>query len=496
MSRLTLTTVFLILLGMGFSSASTIQQTEVELIEPANGAYVRLNGIYLRWEPVSGAASYKYFLLDTIYETHTIPYTEGNPHPVGQATEVALQYNLPLTWRWYVIAYDEQEQVIAQSEERIFYSVSSLPTPTPTPTPIDLDFNQDGVEDGQDVFFFSGIWLSSRATPNQPYFDKANLDNENSMIDESDLLLLREYFLGRDPTPTPTPPLPAPMLSSPPNGARFTLDEYNRGNGMFTWEPVSGAEQYEWERVGPLEDPIVSVNLSGSLLMDSEAVEWTGETPTDPHGFNYVLTFTETSTYRWRVRGLTAQDEGGAWSEPREFVVSLRVPIEGDLNPDDTLDYLDIFKFTLTWARNSTQTGYLQAADLVDDQLVDHHDLLALMNIYKDFQAKGLCDLPAPVLTAPSGGTVFTVNDIDDGKARIEWEEVEGALGYRVTFRSSTSYQESSRVVWGALQYALSESDKFDTIFVRPVYVSVQALCENSFAGEASEKRLITVQLN
>lgn len=488
MPRRTLGNLIALALALAAWLPAGAQAQEVVLLSPENGQLIYTNGasggaLTLDWQDYPGALSYR------------VTYArEDQQTPVTVLVTGASQHGILYTisgvkdFFWSVKAYSDangQNQIAASVEWSFRITTETAPTPIPTVT---LDYNTDGMEDGLDVFYFANLWYQDRLTiSNQPgsvYFDKANLAKGDliEIIDHRDLLAFKQAFRERT-GPVPTPVLPAPVLVRPDNLFEITRSGYNTGTNLFAWMPLSGAAQYEIELKGPGQATARRIKTPDTQYFTSNAER------------QDLITLT--GTLQWRVRGLTAGGEGGDWSETRLVgIVPDTVSGPIDIYPDGKADALDVFLFAYSWqAVRNVDATYRKDSDLVDIGKIDALDMLRFISGYREFRNTGsTCQLPAPVVSSPADGTVFTLDEVRSGNARINWSTVPTAAGYRIVFRSG-SLVSVRRPLY--IPYVLSDLDLTDTVIANglPVTFTVEALCpgESGGWGTPSDPRTFTI---
>jgi hypothetical protein len=488
MPRRTLGNLILLGLALAVWFPAAAQAQEVILLTPENGKLIYTNGasggsLTLDWQDYPGALSYR------------VSYArEDQPTPVTVLVTGASQYGILYTisgvkdFFWSVKAYSDvngQNQIASSVEWSFTITTETAPTPVPT---ITLDYNTDGTEDGMDVFYFANLWYQDRLTvseqPGRVYFDKANLETGDliELIDHRDLIAFKEAFRDRAGA-VPTPALPAPVLIRPDNLFEITRSGYNTGTKLFAWMPLSGAAQYEIELTGPGQAVSRYIKTTDTEYYTSNAER------------QDLITLT--GTLKWRVRGITASGEEGDWSETRLIGIvpdTVNGPI--DIYPDGKADALDIFLFSYSWQSvRSVDATYRKDSDLVDVGKIDALDMLAFISGYQEFRNTGsACQLPAPVVSSPAEGTVFTLDEVRSGNARINWSTGASAAGYRIVFRSG-SLVSVRRPLY--IPYVLTDLDLTDTVIANglPVTFTVEALCpgEGGGWGTPSDPRTFTI---
>lgn len=310
--RFTWVVVAYALLGVSVPAGA---QEVVQLTSPPNGAVLTapVGSITLTWQPYNGAAVYAYWLRDsmgnTIGDKNQNPHDKNpgeNPHEVGDHTQVTLYWSATEeVWDWYVMAYSDDGYTNEIARSATWTFEVSLVTPIPTPTL---------------------------------------------------------------PGPTPTPVLAAPVLSAPPDGSQKTIAEYNTTPGLFIWQPVTGAFDYEVELVGPPD------HGRRSIFTSDTTITWTEKPPT---GYPVSPPYPVSGPLTWRVRGRTAAGVPGGWSA--QWALNLDYELvedPGDINGDDQVDFKDSFEFVRSWQTVQGEENFNENADLWADGEIEHKDLL------------------------------------------------------------------------------------------------------------------------
>jgi hypothetical protein len=496
MPRRTLGNLIVLGLALAIWFPAAAQAQEVVLLFPEYGQLIHTEdgssggSLTLDWQDYPGALSYR------------VSYArEDQPTPVVRLITGTSQCTMLYTisgindFFWSVKAYSDangQNQIASSAEW--FFTVTKEPAPTATPT-ITLDYNTDGMEDGIDIFYFAILWYQDKLTiANQPgsvYFDKANIATGAliEIIDQRDLIALKKAFSERT-GPVPTPALPAPLLVQPYDFFEYPKSNYATSSGLYAWMPLSGAAKYQIELTGPGQH-----GTRNFITPDTEYYTANARNivfPDDPDKGRDQIT--QLGTLRWRVRGITASGEEGDWSETRSiYMMPDFVSGPVDIYPDGKADGLDIFLFSYSWQTvRNVDSAYRQNADLVDIGKIDALDMLEFISGYQEFRNTGTaCQLPAPVVSSPADGTVFTLDEVRKGQASINWSSVSGSAGYRIVFRSGNQISVRQPL---QIPYPLVDTDTTITNGL-PITFTVEALCpgEGGGWGTPSDPRTFTI---
>lgn len=156
-----------------------------------------------------------------------------------------VQTDKKVTYNWtvrVVSAFNSSRAASGDSEQRNFTVYQSY-----TPPRTSLDVNNDGSQNGVDLFAFNKTWETEFGQPN--YNDLADyLDDD--YIDWNDLLLFH-YRRGARLDPNYNNPLAQPMLSSPPDNAQYPIRDVLTGQVRLEWGAVPGAQVYLINIQGP-----------------------------------------------------------------------------------------------------------------------------------------------------------------------------------------------------------------------------------------------------
>jgi hypothetical protein len=247
---------------------------------------------------------------------------------------------------------------------------------------------------------------------------------------------------------------PAPQLIGPSDGASIdTLP-------VFAWHAAAGAERYEWE---------FSADAGFNSALESRSTRNTRAS---------IKTTITNGRYHWRVRGVTASGELGAWSETRSFQMawtarpSLLTPANGA-----TLTYpTDAFKLSWTpvpgaseymvrvatdsslanvvWSRGPIKTG--ATSFTLSSPLAPGTYFWGITPL----DAEGHTGSPSPVATFTWAWPSSTTTEFTDLAAAAEmvdpylaWARVPGAAGYEVEVNSSFDWAPGSKVCCDPLRF-------------------------------------------
>jgi len=246
----------------------------------------------------------------------------------------------------------------------------------------------------------------------------------------------------------------APVLIAPGEGASL------EALPVFAWQPVTGAERYEWE---------FSADAGFNSTLESRSTRNTRAT---------IKTTVTNGRYYWRVRGVTAGGELGAWSQTRTFQMAwtgrpaLLSPAHGA-----TLTYpMDAFK--LSWSPVPGASEYLVrvATDPALGSVVwaqgpvktaatsfTLSSPLAPGTYYwgiTPLDAEGHAGPASPVASFGWSWPSTTTTEFTDLAAAPEivdpylaWARVPGAAGYEVEVNSSFDWAPGSKVCCDPLRF-------------------------------------------
>ncbi|HPO08956.1 MAG TPA: hypothetical protein PLZ55_09840 [bacterium] len=361
-------------------------------LAPTNGKVITrveaLGGVMFSWTAVEGAQSYV-LQLNILGTLQQYPST-------GTYQFISLNYASGTSVEWTVWALDSSGIEGAHSAVRSFLIGSTVtPTPTPvgTPTPSAVPellepqegatFTTDQLREGIQLNWtaISGasgyrINLTLDSVPVPPRYAERPPFQLVLDLNQAGTIRWAVQILGSygEPgvssgsrlilvvkgaaTPTPTPVLPdAPQLLSPEDRAWIRSSEWVNGVG-FRWTEVTGAIRY-------------------ALQVQSKArVEYCQETTQS--SAQVVLDLLAERDLFWSVASVNVAGATGSYAPARKIRVRLGAP--GDLNITGTMEAIDAYLFSSTWADDGS-TSLFHRADLDGDGTVTRTDLLDLMGI-------------------------------------------------------------------------------------------------------------------
>lgn len=153
------------------------------------------------------------------------------------------------------------------------------------------------------------------------------------------------------------------------------------------------------------------------------------------------------TTYNWTVRVVSALNPtrvASGDSVSRSFTIYHSYPAPKatiDIDDDGTQSKLDLFAFSNAWDTQANEPNYNEAADFLDDDIIDWNDLL-LFNYRVGLLSDPNYNTPLaqPILSGPPHNSTFPIADALNGKISLAWGAVPGAQVYLVTITGPRSF--------------------------------------------------------
>ena len=304
-----------------WNAAATLKPA---LVEPAADApLAAFSDTVFRWEPVPGAAYYRFEISSSpsFNDTSGACFYKADTL-IPQHTPTKILENTTCYWR--VTPRDNKDNAGVSSDTRSFtFAWNRVPTLlTPAPD-VHLRFlprfSWTAVEGAKEYVLdistqedFSSISLSV-VTPNTEYTPEKNLGNNRDFFWRVKAINprgvtgpqgeTRQFILEWNQPPTPLTPASHSIID---------ILGIQRIYPFFSWTPVAGAERYH----------IQISDGAGFKFLIGDATLYNATAYTQPEWKNW----SPDKQYEWRVEALDAQDNTTGFSEPIKFSIPLMPP--------------------------------------------------------------------------------------------------------------------------------------------------------------------------
>ncbi|MBN2329508.1 MAG: hypothetical protein JXR73_20370 [Candidatus Omnitrophica bacterium] len=355
-------------------AASSASAQEILHVYPAPGDSVLLQDLIehgFEWQAPEGAQKFRLYIIGG-----DIPPNFKVDVETTTYTQIFEQYSFWFkegqTYTWTIAVLDASNNPTLFSDGAVFQiisDVSLIPTPTPLaqPTPSG-DIDGSAFVDHQDMFILSSFWMKTDGS--MPAGDL----NQDSIINQNDLLVFHDRFGKPGDPPAPVSPIGKPRSLNYSPHAQVTISETP------TFEIQWSAPAYP-QAGGFVYDILI-------IRPDGYKIESKGIASTSYKPFKSIITLTGLySVYlQARLDGVGSSDIVSGQFEIVLFrqaqATPTPVPQTADISGDDEISALDAAVFAKTYNTYKGHVSFNSLADLQTDERIDRNDLLLFQSYY------------------------------------------------------------------------------------------------------------------